>query len=74
MVCGLEEMVRRLVIADFDHPDCKDNVNKHVAGVVANFVHGIDGAHCAKSNGDWLRESGYRIMATIHDSLHYDSR
>ena len=51
---------------DYNKPDLLPDIEKHKAGVVANFIHSIDAAHVATLT-ERANNNGY-TCATVHDS------
>ena len=56
----------RINYEDYYHVDCTPDMMAHELGIVANYVHSLDAAHCAV-----LTETCHNmgmVMASIHDS------
>ena len=51
---------------DYNHADCKPSIDKHKAGIVANYVHSLDGTHCSLLTDRMTRRG--KTMASVHDS------
>ena len=56
----------RLSYADYFASECKPSVDKHKAGIVANYVHSLDATHCSLLTDRMTRQG--KVMASVHDS------